>query len=84
MPLVLKLDEYDDNLEVIIERSDDLPAPDGPMIVRNSPLLTLPESRSITALSVFLSIRDKFFHSRVIFYEVFRNESLFIYDVILE
>jgi len=68
LPLILKLDEYADNFEVIIESIDDLPAPDGPIIVRNYPLVTLPDSRSSTALSVFLSMRDKFFHSNVIFY----------------
>lgn len=82
-PLILKLDEYAESFDVIIDRSDDLPAPDGPMIVRNSPLETFPESRSRTALLVFLSTSDKFFHSSVIFYCVLRKESLMIYDAIL-
>lgn len=59
---MLKLDEYADNFDVIIERNEDLPAPDGPIIVRNYPLVTFPDSLSSTCLLVFLSISDKFFH----------------------
>ncbi len=60
--MIVKFEVYDDNLEVIIDRKDDLPAPEGPIIVRKSPDCTWPERLCKTELLDFLSMRERFFH----------------------
>jgi len=44
------------------------------MMVKNSPLLTCPDKWFRMNLSVFLSIMDKFFHSRLRLSELLRKE----------
>jgi hypothetical protein len=47
---------------VSIDKREDFPAPEGPMMVRNYPLLACPERLFKMWVSVFLSIKERLRH----------------------
>jgi hypothetical protein len=74
-PWILKFDAYEDSLEVRIERKDDLPAPDGPMMVSNCPDVILPERLFKIRAFVALSISERLCQLSESFKSDLRKES---------